>query len=168
MRAGVCQGGVLSVAGWPVDWLGPSGEPLVFCLVTRVTLSLIHIFGDSGGDDSLLLRIFAAAPRDHAQRWNRERGFFAAYRWRSEHVLEEQSVPHAALHRGKRFAASAVGDSRSRAKSDGGQHSHRVGESVRGPIRGAVLDGRRSDQGANQGGVAELCAWRSDGRARRK
>ena len=55
---------------------------------------LFHRFGHTRGNDSLLLRICAAPPRNHPQRRYRQRWVFAADRWRYEHVLEEQSVSY--------------------------------------------------------------------------
>src|SRR5580704_17263477 len=101
---------------------------------------LLHRFGHSDRGHSLFLRIFAAASRDYTHRRNRQRRFLAAYGWRSEYLLEKQSVPHPALHRRERFPASAVGDSRPHAKSDGRQYSHRMGEPIRDSLGGAVLD----------------------------
>src|ERR1700676_5045483 len=121
---------------------------------------LLYRLDYAGGNDSLLLWIFAAASRYHTQRRHRECRFFAAYGRRSEHLLEEQSVPDAALHWRKRFAASAVGDSRPYPKSDGRQHSHRLGKSVRNTVPCAVLDRRRSPQSSNQRRVGDISAWR--------
>ena len=111
--------------------------------------------GTDRREDSPLLGVPASASRRHGGRWQR---LVPLDRWRSEILLEEQSLPDQSLHRRGRFAASAMGHDRSGRQGGRQCHQDRLGRPLRQALLRAVLDGRtgallRRDQ---QGRLADL------------
>ena len=58
----------------------------------------------------------------------------------TQHLLEEQSIPHPEIHRRKRFAPSAVGRDRSRTDRRRSKASGSTGPPVRDALRRSILD----------------------------
>src|SRR5690348_8971922 len=92
--------------------------------------------GTRGGDPALVC-VSTATSRFQPGRW---KWLVPVDGWRHEIVLEEQSVPDKSFHGRGRRAPSAMGHDRSGRESGRQCDPDRLGQSLRPPLRRAILD----------------------------